>query len=282
MERKSRREYKNQYHISLISFFDILGFKDVVDKSEDSNRVLQILETLRHQGKPDINLASMFEQKHSNISDTIVRTIDIYNQANKKHRVGILFHELLNLMHVQRSLIYQDIVIRGSITIGKVYHDGSYVFGPGFNRAYLLEKNIAIYPRIIIDRWILNFLEETHLKDLLLRDGNNHFAITQKEYMKSLVRESSDGVWFLDYLKMSPEFNKICDYGEFLRHHKELIVERSKGRDAFDRTAVKYGWLARYHNEVLDSMSDRDFESIGISRKNLHITKDEVEAIYEF
>jgi hypothetical protein len=46
---------------------------------------------------------------------------------------------------------WSGLLIRGAITIGDIVHDDSIVFGPALNRAYELESQQAIYPRIILD-----------------------------------------------------------------------------------------------------------------------------------
>lgn len=285
---------KSKYNISIISFFDILGFRNIVDGTNDPDEVLRILETLKYQTIPSPEESALIlEQKVSNFSDTVVRTTNIVSEINREYQLGILYNEFLDLIYIQYSLINdRDVFIRGSVTIDEIYQDSSYVFGSGLNRAYDLEKEVAIYPRIIIDHRVFSILEGTELLKASYRDLS-----TEKNYIKNIVRESDDGVWFLDYLKamnsgvakffMSTTDSKRIqltqfDYGKFLRHHKQLVIKKSKEFEDLNHIAVKYSWLARYHNDVIESISDKEFESIGISQNELHITKDEVKTIYEF
>ena len=183
------------YNISLISFFDILGFGNIVDTANDTSKVLKILEALKYEATPDKESASTFEMKFANFSDSVVRTTNILSESNREYQSGILFSELLILVHIQSTLIFEDVFVRGCVTVDKIYQDESYIFGPGLNRAYRLEKNIAIFPRIIIDPRVFMVWEQTPA----LKAGH-HNLLQEKEYIRALLRESSDGVWFLDYL----------------------------------------------------------------------------------
>lgn len=268
------------YATSIISLFDVLGFRDIVENSGTADQVRQILETLIYQAKPHEELASMYEQNFTNLSDTIVRTTNILSKTNKEFQVGILFHELLDLIHVHFSLIGQGILVRGCVTVGEVYQDESFVFGPGFNRAHFLEKEVAVYPRIIIDPWVFAILDRTPGRFLL--KAGHHDLETEKGYIKKLLRESNDGVWFLDYLGAVSEFDDLCQYATFLEQHKQLIIEKSVNLDDFGRVAVKYNWLAHYHNEVVEAIPDKVLESMGVKRNHIIIAKDEVDTLYEF
>jgi hypothetical protein len=65
---------------------------------------------------------------------------------------GPNFHLLLfGLGYMQVIASWSGLLIRGAVTIGDIVHDDSIVFGPALNRAYELESQQAIYPRIILD-----------------------------------------------------------------------------------------------------------------------------------
>lgn len=65
---------------------------------------------------------------------------------------GPNFHLLLfRLGYMQVIASWSGLLIRGAITIGDLVHDDLVVFGPALNRAYELESQRAIYPRIILD-----------------------------------------------------------------------------------------------------------------------------------
>ena len=46
--------------------------------------------------------------------------------------------------------------IRGGMCKGPIYHTNEMVFGPGVNQAYTMESQIALFPRIIVDKRIVD------------------------------------------------------------------------------------------------------------------------------
>lgn len=266
-----------KYDISIITFFDILGFGKYVEVT-NPKKVYNLLEIFKYNAKPDAELAQMYDQRYMNFSDTFVRTTNILSKTNKKHQIGILFHELLDLLHIQISLIAKKIIVRGSVTIGKIYLKDGTIFGPGLNRAYKLEKELAVYPRIIIDPNVFYILEKAPLIK-----ASHHDVAMEQESIRELISQSSDGMWIIDYLKgSSSEFDDLSDYGDFLKLHKKLIIENSKKRGDLDKIAVKYCWLAKYHNDRIESFKPKDFNLLGYSKKALRISKEEMNFNYEF
>lgn len=267
-----------KYNISIISFFDILGFGERVEKSKNAQEVHDLLEIFKYNAKPDAKLAKMYDQRYANFSDTFVRTTNILSKTNLKFQIGILFHELLDLLYIQISLISRKILVRGSVTIGKVYLTAGTIFGPGLNRAYELEKNLAIYPRIIVDPDVFYLLEQAPL----IKAGH-HDVATEKESIKKLVYQAADGMWTIDYLRgSSSEFDELDDYGDFLKEHKDLIIENTKRFKELNKIAVKYCWLAKYHNDLIQSFKPKNFNLLGHKKENLIITKKELDFVYEF
>nr|WP_317187917.1 hypothetical protein [Acinetobacter gerneri] len=52
---------------------------------------------------------------------------------------------------MQAILVWQhNILLRGALTIGEIYHDENMVFGPAMVEAYELESKVAEFPRIIL------------------------------------------------------------------------------------------------------------------------------------
>ncbi|NEU14723.1 hypothetical protein G3T14_21835 [Methylobacterium sp. BTF04] len=108
---------------------------------------------------------------------------------------GALFHEILNLVHVQGEMAGEDVLLMGGVTIGEVHLDGDMVFGPGFNRAYDLESQFAVSRRIVIGQEAFDALRTD--RRLI---SENHTAEEDIAYIRRLVTRSDDGIWFVDYL----------------------------------------------------------------------------------
>jgi hypothetical protein len=72
------------------------------------------------------------------------------------------------------------LLVRGGITIGKLYHSSGVVFGEAMVDAYNLESRVAIYPRVAVSSRVYSRIPEAD----------------RPEYL----RLDRDGIWHLDYL----------------------------------------------------------------------------------
>lgn len=96
--------------------------------------------------------------------------------------------------------------------------------------AYLLE-NKAVYPRVIIDRELMQF---EGMKAVLLRERNLSWLYTS-EYKDSL-----SGYIYIDYLKVLAKYDHL-HYNDRLNSVVELIVENIYSNVHFE----KYKWILK-------------------------------------
>ena len=252
------------YEPSIVSFIDVLGFRDLLAKRH-AHDIRDIMLQLRKFMTPDEveKLRSMKDARGisrsfaESVSDAVVR-VRVYDT---QYRDGAFFHELLDLLHAQIRCVGSGVVIRGGMTIGNAHVglDGKGpVFGPAMVRAYEIETNEAIYPRIVIDKAAYQiFLTDRRLH----KEG--HSAKMEVDYADKLLRVDADGVRFVDYLTGGEsEFDHPGGYFDFLDRHAKLI--RDKLNETTGRVRAKYEWLADYHNCVVRHIS-ADFEEGGRS-----------------
>jgi len=108
------------------------------------------------------------------------------------------------------------------------------VWGEALQRAYKMEDNSAIYPRVVIDVAILPELQRT------------------KETADYLSKDF-DGLWFLNYMS-------IWHFaGEIVKGGFEIIKEdaRISNRQYSDNIYQKLYWHMRYINSELDKKRER-------------------------
>lgn len=87
-------------------------------------------------------------------------------------------------------IINYSIFIRGAIVCGKIFFSDNYIFGDGLVKAYSLENEMAVVPRIILDKEVLNIFNIR--VDNIIRD---FYKVTDEE-----VIEDIDGDYFINYL----------------------------------------------------------------------------------
>ncbi len=196
------------YTEKYVLFLDILGFEAYVNdekKSEEfARKVLSLFDKIL-QKKQDPNQYLLFDDIDFNevaqFSDTFVISSEY---------IEVIVDKVIS---IQTALLMKNLLSRGAITYGKVFHKSSQFIGPAINRAYNLEKSKALYPRVIIDP----LCEEKIVK------------MIQGEYKKD-----GDGYLYIEFLTRLTNFKRI-----------EKLYEKYK-----DTHSEKYTWLKQKADEV--------------------------------
>ena len=264
-----------QYETRLVAFVDILGFKEKINQSvtdEEAHkkiyyalkRILKMRESIESDTEKGYNYSNI---RVTTFSDSAVISYPLEPGS------GNLFYILLDLIFLQIDLLQHDVLLRGGITAGKLYHDGSIVYGPAMNEAYLLESELADYPRIIIvqDK-LIECIKETC--------SSHHDVETECEYIGDLIRQDKkDGLWYLDYLSQSqqldyPEF----DYYEILSNVRKVIIEGL--HHSSKKVRKKYKWIRKYFNHVIEDNAHPVIGEMSVEESikaydELYITKED-------
>ena len=262
------------YNLAIVTFFDILGFKEIV-KTSKPDEIAKILDWLGYVAKDDVEPGGEYSPEVVTFSDSVVRTQRIDNQ---EFRMGLLYQETLNILWAQMELSYRGVLIRGAMTIGEVTSSPDRVFGPGLIEAYELESKTAQYPRVVVSSKALRMLDESNI---LIAE--HHPREVEKEYVKNMLRLDSDGVWFIDYLRRSEsEVDDPGYYVELLIRHRDLITKNLKSTEIPPADVHKYTWLAQYYNSVIDQLKDDALAEYETSRRQLKVDVKDLKPLYEF
>lgn len=138
-------EEKNyRYQERIVVFMDLMDFKKLVDQEDRSQEIGAILDlpTAIMENYQDFKVKNVMI---SSISDSIVLSIRV-NEKNAMNKIMRMIASITGTL-----LCQSQILLRGGIAVGKLYHDRQIVFGPALVKAYQLENNIAVYPRVVID-----------------------------------------------------------------------------------------------------------------------------------
>jgi hypothetical protein len=266
------------YEYSIVSFFDIFGFRSLVEE-KDAGDVSKILDLLAWVGKAGLDAdADAYAPRVVAFSDSIVRAVNIHSEANKKHPIGLLFSELISILWAQMNMIYKGYFVRGAITIGNVAITSTQVFGPAFIEAHELESQVARYPRIIVSPRALRCLDTC---DILIKEG--HSIPIEKGYVKRLLKEGDDGIWFIDYLNASrSEVDDDQEYFDYICQHRDAIKTLYEKEGSSSTRAYVCNWLAEYHNRTIDGLHRDWISSFGVSREELRVSSADVKTMYKF
>jgi hypothetical protein len=101
---------------------------------------------------------------------------------------------------------------------GKLIHTPKMLFGPAMVKAYQLESEAALYPRVILDESIVMAGIAAHSK--------HHLPKHEAKSIMSLIKMDFDGMYYINYVTGAqselddPEF----DYPDYLFQLRKLIL----------------------------------------------------------
>lgn len=227
-----------KYQERIVAFLDILGFKSMMrNTSIDITPIAGILTS--------INETFFDNKKHSkanlggieitSISDSIVISI--------QYSIKGSYDKLIRMVSAIITLLADhNMVIRGGISRGPLYHSNNVVFGPAFVQAYELHEQFAVYPRCIIDKVV---------EDDLLILGK------QKKGVFNYFLEDFDGMKYFDFfLYLIENIPRDERYLQTLKRIRDLIIDNLR---AFNNPKKlldlkiwgKYEWCAVRFNKTL-------------------------------
>lgn len=221
-----------QYEERLVAFLDILGFKEIIKKTESETKELENLISLLRRIKDGVEKLKNEDENSTDIRMSVFSDSIIISAALASD-VDMFAGQLLR---TNIWLLEQGYFVRGGIDYGKVYHREDTVFGPAFIRAYELEK-IADYPRII--------LSEKAKEKLHHEKNENTIAV---KVSSSYFKKDCDGLYYLDYFTGSNS-----DGYDFFLNNLEKMTNNNMSENIGNESIVKkMEWIK---NKILFSNS---------------------------
>jgi len=250
-----------KYEQRIVAFIDILGFKSIldetVDKKEKDNEeridfVISAYQAIRDiwdlDGESALLGIKAPESKQVTIfSDSIVVSFRVDESSQ-------VFLTLMEIKLLIMRLLSRKILCRGAISIGKFIHTGNYLFGPALVEAYTLESKAAMYPRVILDRSVI--------EASAIAKSSHHSSIDEEEYVLSLLEQDSDGMYYIDYFfKAQSELDDPeYDFPEYINNLAEVIRKGLMGSSHHSKAdlRVKYSWMRERYNRMVEIVTNKE------------------------
>ncbi|WP_019646190.1 hypothetical protein [Novispirillum itersonii] len=242
----SRKTFK--YDDRTVAFIDILGFKEHIKASErDPDLVTKIYYALSFE-TPSLSLAENFAKRLDLKPGTLKDITHSFSDCiailtgTTPEEIGLL---IFIVWQKSRELLLNGFISRGGISIGKLYHDDSRLFGPAFNKAFQLESTHAGGARVILD---------TKTRQLIECYKAEHEGTLLKQFFNTYVRRANDGPAYVDLFGdiRSPGFSKDqpVPTEDIAKISKVISAELDKSSDT-PHHFQKITFLARAFNEAL-------------------------------
>jgi len=247
----------DKYEMRVTAFIDILGFKehikssvdnkgnDVTDKIELIHSAYQTIRDVWDLDAPQSNNLLRVDKKSKIIttfSDSLVISFKLDGESE-------IFFTLLELKWMLMRLVYKGILCRGAVTYGKLYHDEKMLFGPALVDAYTFESKVALYPRIILEKSII---------DLATVSGR-HSPSEEKEYIENLLQKDSDGMYYIDFfMKAQSELDDpTYDFPTYIDTLSDLIRLGLNVYKMKPDVKIKYLWLKERYNDLVQVCNNK-------------------------
>lgn len=267
------------YEEHYIAFLDILGFKNLIaSHSCDEIRnifdmIMQVRETIQaglyracdplddETDNSDIDeVAVTLEDDNCPYSnDELYR----YNQALDNMNIRIMSDSiiaaipatsnealavLIDVCRIIQYFLYSNdmpLLLRGAIAKGEYYHEGEMMFGPGMTKAYLVQENYSVYPRIIIAEKLLqeaecSFIRSCYDEKRIQKADDEYFCI---DCLHFYLEEFADKTGFMDKCERIEALidDNLGDYTDARIRDKYIWLRKEYERCAGD-IAHEHGW----------------------------------------
>lgn len=224
------------YRDSYISFLDILGFKQLVQDERNSHKIATPYYALQDMFASSDKDSSAGKMSLALISDTIVLSADA-SIPNIVENVVSLTSAII------REYWEEGIILRGAITFGKLFHDGNIVYGPALVDAYLMERDKAVFPRVIVS------------KDMFQKH------IVGTGFQEQFVVDASD-IHYFDFFGLFMSDFIPSEYRLDLAQGRKWLSERLLESKGEDRVYSKYEWLKSEWNKALTKNASKGIPPI--------------------
>src|SRR5271169_2786864 len=180
----------NDYCTKYVVFLDLLGFSELVKTSGkdvlERHRLVESLKLVRDTlcENPAINFRFTY------FSDCIVLSAD--------HNPQALWQIFQSVEILTCNLLQYDILVRGGMTLGPTHHSEDFVFGTAVTDAYLLERDSARNPVVLLSSEVVNEVEMLGAE------------------FKQWLKEDGEGRYFIHYLMRYAEYTSAMEIGKVI------------------------------------------------------------------
>jgi hypothetical protein len=264
------------YEDRAVAFLDILGWRDLIDRSMGDTGVLsgmgsaltylKLISELPRPVEDWLRSKSEAAGQPFDPADGRLQFAQFSDSIIISGTASMFLPLIFQVWGINRTLFFHNgLLLRGAITTGLMYHKGSVAFGPALTAAYDLEHKSATYPRVILDPKLTSPTTTSVTQQTVAPPFSTWF------------RQSSDGLWFFDYLNpllfIPPNFNEEPIHSQMLKeqvvpglnHARRLICDALVKYSECTKIWEKYRWMADYFNMVNSEYATAEVDPITAS-----------------
>lgn len=252
----------NNYEDRIVLFLDILGFKKIINETlskeeEIFDKTQFIIETINEMVEISELAPKETSKNVTQFSDSIV----ISFKQNDIKEIPKLFY---NLQRLIANLLSREILCRGAVSYGKLYHKDNLIFGPALVDAYETESQAALYPRVILDKSVIEVMKYHYT----FENDNFFRKIRFDAEIGSYLKTDTDDKFYIDYFTGSMIFLKDEALFRVYKNLRKLIINGLRYKNP--NINIKYGWMKNKYNKLPELLKriDKD-EELFVERKDI-------------
>lgn len=225
-------KYKTQEHV--VAFIDILGAKNKINN--DVNESLNVVHSAYNEAIKFLNTLyrgdiELLRPQIRIFSDNIVVAVPTSTKGEISALMSILVYSGL----IQHQFLHHKYLVRGGISIGDFFIDDIMLWGTALTKAYEIESTIAIYPRIVLDPFLvgrLNVFHNNTLKRWLSQDVDKLLFI---DYMQKRVMKDNENFLPLAILRLEEAEQLLNDADGHLKVQQKILWHLSYIRKCIEK-----------------------------------------------
>ena len=267
-KKKTKSPAKLEQKEYVVAFLDFLGASEKMKSPEESDDFLQKIKDIYDFIRKFANKSQRYNIaniKARMFSDNIVFAHQLNNsdQEENSEKIPPCFSVIAFAYTFMFESMQKGLWIRGGITIGDFAVTGNFIYGNALVRAYELENSSAIYPRILVDHKLIDFIKQNDRDDII----DNFLAL------------DFDGEY---YLKLFNELSNIYTNNNGFKViegiKKNIETELSKNNSDV-RKRQKIYWIANKFNMYCEENSLLEKKIMIENESNLHRSSHEPSAV---
>lgn len=254
-----------EYEESFVAFLDVLGFKQMI-QSQNRTQINKYFGIVSSAIEYLNEMPSKREIGSIVISDSVILTVPCNGDSEDK--LNKLRQLCIAVGLIQQNLAVEGIWLRGAISCGDTYFSSSdnQIVGPAYINAYLLEEQLAVNPRVILDSKLIPKLGYSNASELIddinksdqgglgYSNWGARILFEWTDPRGGLVTEiNQDLPLFIDYLSPLIEARSHNSINKVLKHIQKNMYSDS-------RIYSKYRWVADYLKALSKRAYMNDYE----------------------
>lgn len=258
-EQKQRQKEADEFRAGLIyssrivAYIDVLGWRQAIERSRNNVEYVKQLGNALTIIKGKVSYASYLREtlqwptdpQVTQFSDTILLSY----AASKEHSSMLESSLLGDLWSIIRSMLGLGFFVRGGIVLGDLIHKDSIAYGPALEKAWKLEKEIAAWPRIVLDPT----LAQIWSREIPVTNQNGTLIDVQRHW-----KVGADNYVFYDFLRPWPGAGQTSttDHRQFMQQVRDEILANMDANRNNSSVMKKYEFLTEYFNSACDEYPD--------------------------